>query len=105
MLLLVSHVASAQSNDVTKVFQAGVDAFRLGKFDEARKHLEKARDLDPKLPGPHRFLAAVDQAQARFPECMKSAFKALELNPRSTEAPDTRKLYESCRVSAGRSPV
>jgi hypothetical protein len=105
VLLLVSHVASAQSNDVTKVFQTGVDAFRLGKFDEARKHLEKARDLDPKLPGPHRFLAAVDQAQARFPECMKSAFKALELNPRSSEAPDTRKLYEACRVSAGRSPA
>ena len=105
MLLLVSHVASAQSNDVTKVFQAGVDAFRLGKFDEARKHLEKARELGPKLPGPHRFLAAVDQAQARFPECMKSAFKALELNPRSSEAPDTRKLYEACRVAAGRTPA
>jgi hypothetical protein len=102
-VLLVSHVASAQPNDdVTKVFQSGVDAYRLGKFDEARTQLEKARALDPKLPGPHRFLAAVGQAQARYADCMKDAYKALELNPRSIEAADTRKLYESCRVSAGR---
>ncbi|HEY5920531.1 MAG TPA: PEGA domain-containing protein [Kofleriaceae bacterium] len=104
-LLFVSHVASAQPADLTKEFQAGVDAFRLGKYDVARGHLEKARALDPKLPGPHRFLAAVAQAQSRWDDCIESAHKALEINPSSSEAADTRKLYESCRVSAGRSPA
>lgn len=105
LVVLVSRVASAQSPEFTKSFQAGVDAYRLGNYDEAREHLEKARTLDPKLPGPHRFLAAVAQAQSRWEDCIESAHQALVLNPRSVEAPDTRKLYETCRVSAGRSPA
>jgi hypothetical protein len=96
LLLLVSRVAVAQPTELQKEFQAGVDAFRLGKYDEARAHLEAARTLDPKLPGPHRFLAAVAQAQSRWPDCIDSAHKALE-------AVDTKKLYEACRISAGRS--
>lgn len=105
LLVLVSHAASAQPADLSKEFHAGVDAFRLGKFDDAREHLEKARKLDPKLPGPHRFLAAVAQAQSRWRDCIESAYKALELNPKSIEAADTRKLYEGCRVSSGRVPA
>jgi hypothetical protein len=104
-LLLVSQLANAQPAELTKEFQAGVDAFRLGKYDEAREHLEKARKLDPKLPGPHRFLAAVAQAQGRWPECIESAHKALQINPISSETADTRKLYENCRISAGRTPA
>lgn len=104
-LLLVSQLAHAQPAELTKEFQAGVDAFRLGKYDEARVHLEKARKLDPKLPGPHRFLAAVAQAQGRWPECIESAHQALLINPTSSETADTRKLYESCRISAGRTPA
>jgi hypothetical protein len=103
-VLLASRIATAQPADLTKEFQAGVDAFRLGRLDEARVHLEKARSLDPKLPGPHRFLAAVAQAQSRWADCIENGHKALEINPLSTEAGDTRKLYESCRISAGRSP-
>ncbi len=105
VLVLVSHVASAQSPEFGKTFQAGVDAYRLGKYDDARTLLEKARALDPKLPGPHRFLAALAHAQSRWEECIASAYKALELNPKSVEAPDTRKLYETCRISAGRTPA
>src|SRR5690349_14070453 len=104
-LLLASHVAYAQPAELTKEFQAGTDAFRLGKYDEARVHLERARKIDPKLPGPHRFLAAVAQAQGRWPECIESAHQALVLNPGSSETLDTRKLYENCRISAGRTPA
>lgn len=103
-LVVVSRVAAAQPAEFTKEFQAGVDAYRLGKLDEARTRLEKARDLDPKLPGPYRFLAAVSQAQGRWQDCIDNARKALELNPRSAEVMDTRKLVEGCRVSAGRAP-
>jgi hypothetical protein len=103
--LCATGVATAQPADLMKEFQAGIDAFRLGKFDEARVHLEKARSMDPKLPGPHRFLAAVAQAQSKWDACIESGHRALELNPTSSEAGDTRKLYEGCRISAGRIPA
>ena len=87
-LLLVASIAAAAPPPAkfTQEYQAGVDAFRLGKFDDARAHLEKARTLAPKLPGPYRFLAAVAQAQQRWDDCVASARRALELNPASTEA-------------------
>jgi tetratricopeptide (TPR) repeat protein len=106
VVVLVATTAYAQQPkpELTKEFQAGVDAFRLGKFDEAKGHLEKARDLDPKLPGPHRFLAAVAQAQGRWQDCIDGARKALEVAPLSPEAPETKKLHDDCRTQAGRTP-
>src|SRR6202000_1781879 len=81
-VLAVATVASAQPPaKFTSEYQAGVDAFRLGHYDDARAHLEKARSLSPKLPGPHRFLAAVAQAQSRWDDCIDSARQALVLNP------------------------
>ena len=103
VVLLAAQSALAQpGKDVTREFQAGVDAYRLGKHDEAKKHLERAKQLDPMLPGPHRFLAAVAQAQGRFDDCIASARIAIELNPASAEIADTRKLHDDCRRSAGR---
>lgn len=100
---LVAGVRVARADDkVTREFEAGVDAFRLGKLDEARAHLEKAISMNPVLPGPHRFLAAVAQGQGRFEDCIASARTAIELNPRSSELADTRKLHDACRSSAGR---
>jgi hypothetical protein len=104
LCLLATPAFAQEATDLSKVFQAGVDAYRLGKYDEARVHLQKARDMDPRLPGPYRFLAALGHVQGKWDECTTNAYKALELNPKSSEAPDTRKLYEECRRSAGRSP-
>lgn len=95
-------LAAAPSAQLTRVFQAGVDAYRLGKYDDARTQLEKARSLDPKLPGPHRFLAAVAQAQQRWADCIAETRRALQLNPQSQEVNETRKLHDSCRASDGR---
>lgn len=100
--LLLASPAGAVPEKVTRTFQAGVDAYRLGKYDEARGHLEKAAALEPKLPGPHRFLAAVAKAQQRWADCVTEARRALELNPASAEAPETRKLHADCRASDGR---
>jgi tetratricopeptide (TPR) repeat protein len=104
--LLVATTATTASGkptaNFTREFQAGVDAFRLGKLDDARSHLEAAKKLDPELPGPHRFLAAVAQSQEKFDECISDAHEALHLNPTSSEAPETKKLYDACRGSAGR---
>jgi hypothetical protein len=92
------------SSELTREFQAGVDAFRLGKYDEARAHLEKAEALDSKLPGPHRFLAAVARAQHRYADCVTEARRALQLNPQSREVAGTRKLHDDCRAADGRPP-
>ncbi len=94
-------VASAQSAEFQREFQAGVDAFRLGKLDEARARLEKARALEPRLAGPNRFLAAVAHGQGRWTDCIAAARLALALNPRSTEREGTRKLHDRCRQGAG----
>jgi tetratricopeptide (TPR) repeat protein len=88
--------------EVTREFQAGVDAYRLGKYDEARAHLDKAQALDPRLPGPHRFLAAVAQAQRRWADCIAETRRALQLNPQSKEIAETRKLHDDCRAADGR---
>lgn len=105
VVVALTAMAQAQpSPELTKEFQAGVDAYRLGKFDEARTHLEAAKKLDPKLPGPNRFLAAVAQAQQRWQDCIDASRTAIELNPRSAEIAETRKLHDECRASAGRAP-
>jgi tetratricopeptide (TPR) repeat protein len=94
--------ADAVPPALTREFQAGVDAYRLGKYDDARAHLEKAQAIDPRLPGPHRFLAAVAQAQHRWADCIAEARRALQLNPQSHEIADTRRLHDGCRQSDGR---
>ena len=94
--------AAAESAAFTREYQAGIDAFRLGQHDAARAHLEKARALEPKLPGPSRFLAAVAHAQERWADCIEAARLALAQNPRSSERLDTRKLHDRCRVAGGR---
>ncbi|MFN0253360.1 MAG: PEGA domain-containing protein [Kofleriaceae bacterium] len=95
-------VGAHAQDKLTREFEAGVDAYRLGKLEDARAHLEKAIAMNPALPGPHRFLAAVSQAQGRFEDCIASARTAIEMNPRSSEIADTRKLHDACRSSAGR---
>jgi hypothetical protein len=99
-----SPVAFAQpaSARLAREFQDGVDAYRLGDYAEARVHLEAARQLDPKLPGPHRFLAAVAFAEKRYDDCVESATTALRVGPQSRELEDTRKLHDDCRVADGR---
>ncbi|MEZ4363524.1 MAG: PEGA domain-containing protein [Kofleriaceae bacterium] len=94
--------AMAQPAKLQREFQEGVDAYRLGEYDDARKHLENARAIDPSLPGPHRFLAAVALAEHRYSECVESATRALRAAPTSSESADTRRLHEECRVADGR---
>jgi tetratricopeptide (TPR) repeat protein len=98
----LGRVAAAQPARLAQEFQQGVDAYRLGEYAQARAHLEKARDLNPKLPGPYRFLAAVARAEKRFDDCIAHAAQALQVAPQSREAADTRKLHEDCRVEDGR---
>ncbi len=104
-VLAVAAVAAAQkapSEDFNRAFQAGADAFRLGRYDEAREHLELAKAIDPTLPGPWRFLAAVAQAEERWGDCVTSAREAIRLNPTSGAIAETRILHDQCRGSWGK---
>jgi hypothetical protein len=101
-LLAVCGVASAQpAAEFQKELQAGIDAFRLGKYDEARMRLQAARTIDRKAGDPHRYLAAVAQAMKEWGDCIASAREALIVEPRAKDVEDTRKLHEVCRVGAG----
>ncbi len=109
LLLCCTAVAAAQPAKpappppaFTAEFQAGVDAFRLGQYDEAVKRLSAAAQMAPTLPGPHRFLAAVAAAQQRWGDCITSARTAIQLNPLSAEIEATRKLHDDCREADGR---
>lgn len=107
LCLLAARSSSAQPTSaanakLARIFQEGVDAYRLGDYAEARKQLEAARKLDPKLPGPHRFLAAVALAEKRYDDCLVSAAQALRVAPQSRELGDTRQLYDDCRAGAGK---
>ncbi len=88
--------------DFQKEYDAGVDAYRLGHYDEARTHLEAAKQLEPALPGPWRFLAAVAQAEGKWPECVESAREAIRLNPQSREIAATRDVHDKCREAWGK---
>jgi PEGA domain/Tetratricopeptide repeat len=101
-VLLVASAHAQPSARLSREFQEGVDAYRLGEYAEARAHLETARQLDPKLPGPHRFLAAVALAEKRYDDCLAAAAQALKVAPESREVADTRKLHDDCRAGAGR---
>ncbi|MCE9574635.1 MAG: PEGA domain-containing protein [Deltaproteobacteria bacterium] len=105
VVILTARAALAQpapSPQFTREFQAGVDAYRLGQYAEAREHLEKARAFEAALPGPYRFLAAVDQSEQKFEDCVAHAREAIRLNPQSVEIEATRKLHDDCRASLGR---
>jgi len=104
LLVCAASAASAQQppKGFLEEFQKGTDAYRLGQYDEAKVHLEAAKKLDPQLPGPWRFLAAVAQAEQDWATCITSAREAIRLNPRSAEIAATRQLHDQCRTAAGK---
>src|SRR5687767_6090288 len=107
-LVVVSIAAPAAAQQVspqfTREYQAGIDAYRLGQYAEARTHLRRAAEFEPKLPGPHRWLAAVDLAEEKWADCIANARRAIKLNPQSSEIVATRELHDQCRSAAGRTP-
>lgn len=94
--------APSPSPQFTREFQAGVDAYRLGKYDEAREHMQKAIAFEATLPGPYRYLAAIDQSQSKFADCVEHARTAIALNPKSADLPETVKIHDACRASLGK---
>lgn len=103
IVMIAAATATAQpSSQFLAEFQAGTDAYRLGQYAEARAHLERAMAIEPSLPGPPRFLAAVDAAESKWAECVGHARTAIIANPASSEIAATRKLHDDCRAALDR---
>ncbi len=102
MIVAVTSAAAQPSSQFLAEFQAGTDAYRLGQYAEARAHLERAMAIEPSLPGPPRFLAAVDAAESKWADCVAHARTAITANPASSEIAATRKLHDDCRAALDR---
>lgn len=102
LLFGISHQAWAQKSPFLQAFEDGETAFNLFKYDEARALFEKARDLDPKSPGPYRWLAKIAKVQERWPDCVRDAVTSLKLKPDQKKAPEVRKDLDECRAKLGR---
>jgi tetratricopeptide (TPR) repeat protein len=62
-------------------YQRGVAMMNLGRWDEARESLEKARKLAPKLDHVHYALAALDCLTGEADSAMANLKVAIELRP------------------------
>jgi hypothetical protein len=83
-------------------YQAGQDAFNLAHYDEALAHFARARDLRPRLPGPHRWLGRTLRVLERWEECVAASTQAVRLRPTSPLAGEVRKDIDACRAALGR---
>lgn len=62
-------------------YQRGVAMMNLGRWDEARESLEKARKLAPKLDHVHYALAALDCLTGEADSAMSNLKVAIDLRP------------------------
>jgi hypothetical protein len=83
-------------------WEAGQDAFNLGKYPEARRHFLRARDLAPSRPGPHRWLGRVARVLEDWEACVESGTTAVRLKPDSPQTAEVRKDVDACREALGR---
>ena len=83
-------------------WEAGQDAFNLGRYPEARRHFQRARDLEPKRPGPYRWLGRVARVLEDWEECVTSGTTAVRLKPDSPQTAEVKKDLDACREALGR---
>jgi tetratricopeptide (TPR) repeat protein len=103
-LLLLTGSAAAKPTPFERAYEAGQDAYHLGRLDEAAAHFARARDLAPDKPGPWRWLGRTDRARKRWDECLEASIRALRIAPRSPHAAEIRLDVEACRAGLGRPP-
>jgi hypothetical protein len=103
--IVVARVAAADpAADFEKIYQDGLEAERMGQLDKARELLLKAHQMNPKAPGPYRYLALVAKEEKKWDECVEFLRSAIEANPSSSLGPEVRKVHDECREAAGRQP-
>jgi hypothetical protein len=101
--LLIALTATALADGrFDRAYQAGQDAFYLGKYDEALAAFTRARDLLPRLPGPHRWRGRTLRVLERWEECVVASTQAVRLRPDSPTVPEVKKDLDACRAALGR---
>src|SRR5215831_6432094 len=109
LLLVVVCTASAAtaaevkpSRPFADAYRAGQDQFYLGKYKDAMASFQHARDLEPKLPGPHRWLGRTARALQRWEDCVASSTEALRLRPDSPLFSQVKDDIDTCRAALRR---
>jgi tetratricopeptide (TPR) repeat protein len=102
VVLLGAAPAGADRDRFQASWEAGQDAFNLGKYAEARRHFRRARELKPELPGPHRWLGRVSRVLEDWEDCVASATTAVRLKPASPQTAEVKKDLDACRSALGR---
>jgi hypothetical protein len=103
-LALLAGTAAATPTGFDAAYQAGEDHFHLGKYAEARADFARARDLAPRLPGPHRWLGRVERLLEHWDACVAESTEAVRLRPDSPLVPQVREDLDACRSALGRPP-
>jgi tetratricopeptide (TPR) repeat protein len=105
MTVALASPARAQKLDFNESWNRGQDAFNLGRYDEARAHFERARELEPKSPGPYRYLGKIAKVQQRYRDCLKASAEAIRLKPDSPNVPEVKKDLDECRAGLNLPPL
>jgi tetratricopeptide (TPR) repeat protein len=85
-------------------YQAGQDSFNLGRYEDALAHFSRARDEEPRKPGPWRWLGRTLRVLERWDACVAASTQAVRLRPDSPLVPEVRKDIDACRAALGRPP-
>ncbi len=102
---LLATPAAAQPKvrkDFEAAYNTGQDAFALGELDKARAAFEKARQIQPELAGPYRWLAAIAHTQERWEDCLREGEDYLTRAPTGSHSDEIRKIHGECRDKLGR---
>ena len=78
-------------------YQRGVAMMNVGRWDDARESLDKARSAAPKADYIHYALAALDCLTGEADSAMENLKVAIELRPRIAITRVTTKTSPSCR--------
>jgi hypothetical protein len=99
---LVAVALAAAGAAFDAAYEAGQDAFNLGKYDDAWRFFLKARELAPDKPGPYRWLGRTARVREQWQDCLAYSLDALRMHPASKQAPEVRKDVAACRAGLRR---
>lgn len=81
--------------DSSTEYNAGADAFNAGKMQQAKAHLAKAIQIDPKFPDSYYLLGIVEYALQNPSSSKANLKKYLELAPSGKHAQDVKQMLAS----------
>src|SRR5262245_45182342 len=91
--------AHSEPDKLRAAWEAGQDASNLGHYAEARRHFGRARDADPRRPGPYRWLGRIARVLEDWDDCVVQATTAVRLKPDSPQVAEVKKDLELCRAA------